>query len=264
MKIISVVNPKGGSGKTVSAVNIAYALKNRNKKVLLIDTDPRGAIAIYLNLKNSNTIFELIKENYENLGIVNNFNKYITEKNGIDVIVSNSDMIKIDDFFRNEGDLEGQFKIFVNLKEQLKNYDFVIIDTEGTINNTIRGVLNATDYIFAPTKISYIDTTGLRDLIKMYEIGKRNNPKIRFEKLFSVQVENNTKVFKKAQIGLSESFKTIKEYLGQNPYTEIYIRKSADILNSMEENIDIFTYKKSSGAAIDYKNLIDEFLKGIQ
>ena len=50
MKVISIINPKGGAGKTVTAVNVAYALKNREKRVLLIDTDPRGAIAIFQNI----------------------------------------------------------------------------------------------------------------------------------------------------------------------------------------------------------------------
>ena len=44
MKTIAVVNPKGGAGKTVSAINIAYALQRNNKKVLLIDTDPSCSI----------------------------------------------------------------------------------------------------------------------------------------------------------------------------------------------------------------------------
>ena len=76
MKIISVINPKGGAGKTTSAINIAHALKNKDKRVLLIDTDPRGAIASYLDIRNDNTIFEELKECYDSLGMVNK-EKYI-------------------------------------------------------------------------------------------------------------------------------------------------------------------------------------------
>ena len=256
MKVISIINPKGGAGKTVSAVNIAYALKNRGNKVLLIDTDPRGVIATYLNISDENTILKLIKENYENLGIID-FQKYINEKNGVDVIISNSYLIELDEYFRKEGDLEGQFKIFKELSEHFREYDYVVIDTEGTVNNMIRAILNATDYIFAPTKVSYIDTNGLRDLLKMVEIGKRNNPKISLKKIFCVQVKENTKVFKKTH----EEFKmNLKELCG-NCYSDIYIREDANILNSMEKNQDIFSYRKNSNSAIDYKNLVDKFLE---
>lgn len=263
MKTISVINPKGGAGKTVSAVNISYALKNKGYKVLLIDTDPRGSIATYLAINNENTIYELIVEDYTNLGIIQNIEKYIQEKNGVDVLISNSMMVELDDFFRKNKNIEGQFKVFKNILEHFKKYDYIVIDTEGTINNTIRGILNATNYIFAPTKISYIDTNGLRDLIEIYEIGKRNNREIQLQKVFCVQVEENTKVFKRTHKDLQDSFIKLEERIGKNPYSEIYIRKSADILNSMEENKDIFTYKKSSSAAIDYKNLINEFLDEI-
>lgn len=49
MKVISIVNPKGGAGKTVTAVNLAYAMSLKGKKILLIDTDPRNAVSTYLN-----------------------------------------------------------------------------------------------------------------------------------------------------------------------------------------------------------------------
>ena len=67
MKTIAVVIPKGGAGKTVSAINIAYALQRNNKKVLLIDTDPSCSIETYFNIENENNLHELIKEQYENL-----------------------------------------------------------------------------------------------------------------------------------------------------------------------------------------------------
>ena len=241
MKIISIVNPKGGAGKTVTAVNVAYALKNKGKRVLLIDTDPRGAIATYLAIENKNTILEAIKENYENLGI----------------IVSNSNLTELDEYFRKEGDIEGEFKMFKEISKHFLEYDYVVVDTEGTVNNMIRAILNATDYIFAPTKVSFIDTNGLRDLLKMVEIGKRNNPKISLEKIFCVQAKENTKVFKKTHSELKRVF----EELCGNCYSDIYIREDANILNSMEEHKDIFSFRKNSSSAIDYKNLVNEFLE---
>ncbi len=69
MKVISIVNPKGGAGKTVTAVNLAYAMSLKGKKILLIDTDPRNAVSTYLNLKNDNTneIKNNIKKQYSYL-----------------------------------------------------------------------------------------------------------------------------------------------------------------------------------------------------
>ena len=253
MKIISVINPKGGAGKTVTGINIAYALKNKGKTVLLIDTDPRGAISSYLDVRNDNTIFEALKECYDSLGMINK-EKYINEKNGADIIISNIYFNQIDEFFKREGDESGQeqLKIFKDFFENFSEYDFIVIDTEGTVNNTIRGILNVTDYVFAPSKVSFIDMNGLRDLLEMMEIAKMDNPKIKLYKIFFVQVKENTKVFKKAHMAMK---KILKE-----KYSDIYVREDANISNSMEEHKDIFSFKKSSNAAIDYKNLVNEFL----
>lgn len=253
MKIISVINPKGGAGKTVTGINIAYALKNKGKKVLLVDTDPRGAIASYLDIRNENTIFEALKECYDNLGMVDK-EKYINEKNGVDIIISNIYFNQIDEFFKREGDESGQeqLKIFKDFFENFIEYDFIVIDTEGTVNKTVRGILNVTDYVFAPSKVSFIDTNGLRDLLEMMEIAKVDNPKIKLYKIFFVQVKENTKVFKKAHMEMKNILKEM--------YSDIYVREDANILNSMEKHKDIFSFKKSSNASTDYKNLINEFL----
>ena len=225
MKIISVVNPKGGAGKTVTAVNISYAMHNRGKKVLLIDADARGAVSVYLGLKNENTLFHLIKEQYEKLN-VSDLKKYIIEKNGIDIIISDAELNKMDSYFI----IENQ-------------------DSQAQIDS-IANIL----YIFAPSKSSAIDINGLADLLNMYDISRVINPKLEIRKIFLVQTKQNTIVYK-------ETKDELMKYFSNNEFSEISVREDQNILNSMKQQKDIFSYRSYSNAAIDYKNLVDEFLQ---
>ena len=50
----------------------------------------------------------------------------------------------------------------------------------------------------------------------------------------------------------------------KNQFSEVAIRENQDIINAMSEQLDIFSYKKSSNGAIDYKNLVDEFLEELE
>ncbi len=253
MKIISVINPKGGSAKTVSSVNICYALINYGFKVLLIDSDPRGNIETYLGIKNENTIFELIKEQYE-LFFVNNLQKYIKQKNGLDIIISNSRLSKINKYFKE--DIESELDSISDIQYLFKDFDFVIFDTEGTVNLLTKAILKATDYIFTPTQTSNIDINGIKDLLNIFEISKRKNSTLELKKIFIVRAKKNTNAYK--------NFKEqLKNYFNEEQFSDISIREDQNIINSMSKKSDIFTYKPSSNAAIDYKNLVTEFLNSL-
>ena len=257
MKVISILNPKGGAGKTISSVNIAYALIRKGKKVLLIDTDPRSAIEIYLNIENEKTLNELIKEYYEN-NKIKNFSDYIIKKNDLDIIISSPLISKIDTFFEIEyDDKQAIFHSIIDLLDLFINYDYVIFDTEGTINNLNTAILNATDYIFVPSKSSNIDLNGIPDIVNTYEKAKKRNKKLKIKKVFLVDVSERTNSFKDAKKDFEDYFKNT----GIN-FSDTYIRHDQNIVNSMKKTIDIFNYKNTSNSAIDYRNLIDEFLEG--
>ena len=253
MKIISIVNPKGGAAKTVSAVNISYSLVNRGYKTLLVDTDPRGSVEIYLGLNNKNTIFELIKEQYEFFNI-QDLQKYITNKNGLDIITSNFNISKIDKYF--DTDIESELDSISDIKYLFQNYDYVIFDTEGTVNNLTKAILKVTDYIFTPTQTSNIDINGIRDLLNTFKISKRKNHNLEVKKIFIVRAKTNTNAYK--------NFKEkLKKYFSEDQFSNVSIREDQNIINSMGEKLDIFNYKNSSNAAIDYRNFVDEFLEEI-
>ena len=88
----------------------------------------------------------------------------------------------------------------------------------------------------------------------MYDISRVINPKLEIRKIFLVQTKQNTVVYK-------ETKDELMKYFSNNEFSEISVREDQNILNSMKQQKDIFSYRSYSNAAIDYKNLVDEFLE---
>ena len=225
---------------------------NKGYKTLLIDSDPRSAIQVYLNIENDKTLYNLLENKYIDYTTKINVKDYAVNKNGLDVIIADDQLNEIEKVYK--GDIESELTCFADLDFQ--DYDFVVFDTEGTINNMTRAILRVTNYILTPTQPSNIDINGIRDLLEVVETAKRKNPSIEVKKIFLVRAKQQTNAYK----SFSEQ---LKEIFDENQFSETSIREAQDVVNAMSEGLDIFSYKKSAGVAIDYKNLVDEFLEEI-
>ncbi len=251
MKVLSFMNPKGGVGKTVSAISFSYALVNKGYKVLLIDTDPRSAVEIFLGIESPLTINELLQD--FSLGKEVNLEKYVNKKNGLDIIVSSYYLSKFPTFFNS--DMITKTFIFKNLVESVSHdYDYILFDTEGTVNELTTSVLFGTNQVFIPTQASSIDLIGIRDILEVVSSAQKQNNKLEIKKVFLVRAKQKT-----------NSYKLIKEkllsFFEENQFSEISIRENQDIVNAMNEELDIFSYKPNATAAQDYRNLVEEYLK---
>ena len=250
-KNIAFMNPKGGAGKTISSISFAYGLVRKGKKVLLIDTDPRGGIRTSLGLKNENTIFELIKEYKE--GFVTDINKYIVKKNGLDVILAGYELSKFSSYFENDG-VGAVFVIRDIIEEFFQDYDYIVIDTEGTVNILTSSILFATQDVFIPTQASNLDLTGVRDILDAIRNTAKKNPELNVKKVFLVRSKRNTNAYRDYKDSLENFF-------NEAQFSKVSIRENQDIINAVNAQQDIFTHKNSSNGAIDYRNLVDEYLE---
>ena len=87
--------------------------------------------------------------------------------------------------------------------------------------------------------------------------GMEQLSKLEVKKIFLVRAKQQTNAYKNFR-------EQLKKYFNEKQFSQVSIRENQDIINAMSEKLDIFTYKNSSNGAIDYRNLVDEFLEELK
>lgn len=176
MKVIAIVNQKGGVAKTTTTVNLATAFAAVNKKILVIDLDPQG---------NSSTGFGISQQQRKNTiyQVLTNLIKLkdaiiSTDIPNLEIITSNTNLSAAElDLTK----LKDREYILMKLLKEIKIlYDYVIIDCPPSLNLLTVNALVASDEVLIPMQCDFYSLEGLSHLLKTIEIvEKKLNPKIK-------------------------------------------------------------------------------------
>ncbi len=168
--IISVVNQKGGVGKTTTAVNLAAGLAEQGKFVLLVDLDPQGNATSGLGIKHN----ELEKGLYHALMGEHRLHDVVlnTAHEGLRVVPATADLAGANVELVN---IEGrEMKLSDILGEVKHAYDYVIVDCPPSLGILTLNGLVAADKILIPVQAEYYALEGLGQLLKTIELVKEN------------------------------------------------------------------------------------------
>jgi len=168
--VISIVNQKGGVGKTITAINLATALAAIDKRTLLIDADPQGnsttGFAIDKESADHNLYSVLIRDDNVDSAIVN------TGIKNLDVLISHIDLAAA------EMELVSIPNFRFRLKEKIKclsaTYDYIIIDCPPSLGLLTINALVASDSIIVPLQCEFFALEGLKHLMETIKMIKSN------------------------------------------------------------------------------------------
>jgi chromosome partitioning protein len=174
-KIISIVNQKGGVGKTTTVINLATALASIGKAICVVDLDPQGNASTGFGISKNErgvTIYDVIS------GRADIKNALVqTQIDGLHIITSNVDLAA------SEVELQGKYHILKDVLATIsQEYDFIMIDCPPSLGMITINALTASESVIIPIQCEFFALEGLSHLMETLNIVKGNlNPGIKID-----------------------------------------------------------------------------------
>ena len=251
MKVISIMNLKGGVGKTITAINMAAILAaNHNKRVLVIDADPQANASRFFGANDaSDTLTSLFN------GCATHTDDVLwqTQLSGVDVVPADMGLVEIDiNTAANGVNSAKVIPEFVGALREDDEYDFVIIDCPPGFTAVSVSAIAASDDIVIPAKVDAFALSGIAELKAQIDAVRQLRDNIRIAGVLITLWRPLPVVIQGEQYLRSSGL----------PVFETYIRRTdGKVDESTSTHQSISHYSPFCNAARDYRSFVEEYLR---
>jgi len=247
-RVIALANQKGGVAKTTTTLNLAVALKEKGKRVLIIDLDPQGNLTMSQGMNPdeiSKSMFDVLVHRIPIQDVI------VAAE--VDIAVSSIDLagaeLALSGMIGRERALE---KALAPVKQ---GYDYVLMDTPPSLGLLTINAFVAADGIIVPVQCEYLSLRGLVQLQNTLEMIRENlNPGVEIQGILPTMYDRRT-------LHSREAVEILQENFGELVFNT-RIRKTVRYAEAPVKGQSVLAYDPSSEAAAMYRDLAKEVLNG--
>ncbi len=246
-KIISIVNQKGGVGKTTTTINLAAALAMYKQKVLVIDYDQQANATIGLGINREDILFD-VTDFFTHIGFLQ---KAIikTKINNLSLIASSIKLANIEDSLYMIPDKEYLLKRKLDIIKD--DYDFILIDCPPSLGLIVDNALYASDSVLIPVECGFYSYEALTQMINKID-------KVQAVKNIEIEGILMTKLDNRNTLGYEIVDKV--KFLFPNKIFDTIITRSSHIQEAPMHGMSVLSFSFHSRGSKEYRMLAEEIL----